>query len=66
MSAIKVGRVCVKLAGRDAGDKCVVTKVLDESFVEIKSQGRKKMRRCSIRHLEPTDVVVSSPDQFGK
>ncbi len=43
----------------------IYQKVLDESFVEIKSPGRKKMRRCSIRHLEPTDVVVSSPDQFG-
>lgn len=65
MSAMKVGRVCIKVAGRDAGSKCVITKVVDENFVEVKSQGRKKVRRCSIRHLEPTDIVVSSPDQFG-
>jgi large subunit ribosomal protein L14e len=59
MSAIKVGRVCIKTRGRDAGSKCVVTKVIDENFVEVKSDGRKKERRCSIRHLEPTEVSVS-------
>ena len=65
MSAIGVGRVCVKIAGRDAGEKCVITKVMDANFVEIKSPARKKVRKCAIRHLEPTDVVVSNPDQFG-
>lgn len=65
MSAISVGRVCIKTAGRDAGQNCVITKVIDGTFVEIKSRGRKRARRCSIRHLEPTDVVVSSPEQFG-
>ncbi|MEW6329598.1 MAG: 50S ribosomal protein L14e [Candidatus Micrarchaeota archaeon] len=53
MPAIEVGRVCVKLAGRDAGSKCVVANVLDENFVEVISAGRKKKRRVSIRHLEP-------------
>jgi len=65
MSAISVGRVCVKIAGRDAGEKCVITKLMDANFVEIKSPARKKARKCAIRHLEPTDVVVSNPDQFG-
>ena len=65
MSAIGVGRVCIKIAGRDAGQNCVISKIIDTRFVEIKSRGRKKARRCSIRHLEPTDTVVSSPDQFG-
>lgn len=60
MSAIKVGRVCIKTAGRDAGSKCVITKVMDENFVMVKSDGRKKERRCCIRHLEPTEVAVSS------
>ena len=59
MSALTPGRVCIKTAGRDAGDKCIIVKVLDGGFVEIKSDGRKKNRRVSIRHLEPTDVVVS-------
>lgn len=59
MSAIKVGRVCIKTRGRDAGEKVVITKVIDENFVEIKSESRKKERRCAIRHLEPTEVSVS-------
>ncbi len=60
MSAIKIGRVCIKTRGRDAGEKCVVTKVIDENFVQVKSEGRKgKERRCAIRHLEPTEVSVS-------
>ena len=60
MSAIKTGRVCVKIAGRDASEKVVITKVVDNNFVMIKSPARKKERKCSIRHLEPTDVVVST------
>ena len=59
MSAIKTGRICVKLAGRDAGEKVVITKIVDDNTVMIKSPGRKQERKCSIRHLEPTDVVVS-------
>ncbi|MFH1306442.1 MAG: 50S ribosomal protein L14e [Candidatus Micrarchaeota archaeon] len=60
MSAIKPGRICVKLAGRDAGEKVVVTKVVDNNCVMIKSPKRKKERKCAIKHLEPTDVAVSS------
>jgi large subunit ribosomal protein L14e len=60
MSAIKTGRICVKLAGRDAGQKVVITKIVDTNTVMVKSPGRAKERKCSIRHLEPTDVVVSS------
>jgi large subunit ribosomal protein L14e len=64
MGAITVGRVCIKTAGRDAGEKCVITKIIDKNFVEIRSIARKKIRKCAIRHLEPTDAIVSS-DQFG-
>ncbi len=59
MSALTPGRVCIKTAGRDAGEKCIVVKVLEGGFVEVKSEARKKPRRVSIRHLEPTDVVVT-------
>ncbi|MEM4633738.1 MAG: hypothetical protein QW275_01150 [Candidatus Anstonellaceae archaeon] len=61
MAAIQVGRVCVKLKGRDAGEKVVVTKVIDENFVMIRSPARKKSpeRKCAIVHLEPTETTVS-------
>jgi len=54
-----VGRVCIKTKGRDAGEKVVVTKVIDENYVIIKSPGRKQERKCSVLHLEPTEAVVS-------
>ncbi len=33
MPAVEVGRVCMKLAGREAGKKCVVVDVIDKNFV---------------------------------
>ena len=35
MPAIEKGRVCVKIAGRESGEKCVILDVIDESFVEV-------------------------------
>ncbi|MBW2970024.1 50S ribosomal protein L14e [Candidatus Woesearchaeota archaeon] len=49
---IEVGRVCLKIAGRDAGLKCVVVDVLD-NFVLIDGQTRR--RKCNPVHLEPLD-----------
>lgn len=52
----EVGRLCVKLAGRDAGGKCVVVDVLDSTYVMIDGQTRR--RKCNIKHLEPLDIVL--------
>ena len=52
----QVGRLCVKLAGRDARKKCVVIEVIDDNFVMIDGQTRRK--KCNIRHLEPLDKVL--------
>jgi large subunit ribosomal protein L14e len=57
---IEVGRVCVKLAGREAGRRCVVVDVLDSNFVLV-SGPRVKRRRCNIAHLEPTEQKVDIP-----
>jgi len=61
MAAIQVGRVCIKTKGRDSGEKVVVTKVIDENYVMVKSAARKKTpeRKCSVLHLEPTETKVS-------
>lgn len=48
---IDIGRVCVKIAGRDAGLKCVVVEDLGKSMVLIDGQTRR--RKCNISHLEP-------------
>jgi len=53
---IEVGRLCIKLAGRDAGLKCAVVEVLDKNFVMIDGEARR--RKCNIIHLEPLDEVV--------
>jgi len=52
MPAMQVGRKCVKLAGRDAGDEVVVTQVIDKNFVKIKTPKGKEVR-CNVHHLEP-------------
>ncbi len=51
-----IGRMCVKIAGRDAGLKCVVVDILDDTFVVIDGQTRR--RKCNIKHLEPLVEVV--------
>ena len=54
MAAIDVGRVCVLITGRRAGEEVVVTKVIDDNFVTVKTK-KGKERKSSIRHLEPTN-----------
>ena len=53
---IEVGRVCIKLAGRDASKKCVIVDILDNKFVLI--DGETRRRKCNILHLEPLEQVV--------
>lgn len=48
---IEVGRLCIKTAGRDAGKKCVIVEILDERFVLIDGETRRK--KCNQLHLEP-------------
>jgi large subunit ribosomal protein L14e len=55
---IDAGRVCMKKKGRDAGEKCVIINVLDNTFVEIVSKGRKQARKVNIVHLLPLDQTV--------
>jgi large subunit ribosomal protein L14e len=51
-----VGRVCVKLAGRDAGKKCVVVEVLDDKTVLV--DGMTRRRKCNKVHLEPINQTL--------
>ena len=54
---IEVGRVCMKIAGRDAGKRCVIVDILDAHRVLIAGETRK--RPCNMAHLEPMDNVVA-------
>lgn len=53
---IEVGRICVKTAGRDAGLKCVIVDVLDNKFVLI--DGETRRRKCNVFHLELLNETI--------
>jgi len=50
---IEIGRICLKIAGRDAGGKCVILDILDDNFVLVDGQVRRK--KCNMKHIEPLD-----------
>lgn len=52
----EVGRLVVKIAGRDGGKKAVVINVLDDKFVTI--DGETRRRKCNVAHLEPLGAVI--------
>lgn len=56
MSIFTVGRVCMKIAGRDAGRTCVVVEQLDNTFVLV--DGDTRRRKVNIKHLEPLPQIV--------
>jgi large subunit ribosomal protein L14e len=57
-----VGRICMKVAGREAGRVCVVvSKEKDKEFVVVtgpKIVTKVRRRKCNVRHLEPTPVII--------
>ncbi|MEM1808408.1 MAG: 50S ribosomal protein L14e [Thermosphaera sp.] len=68
MPAIEIGRICVKVAGREAGRKCVVVDIVDENFVIItgpKSLTGVRRRKTNIKHIEPTDKIINIPKGAG-
>ncbi len=61
MPSMEVGRICVKLVGRETGKKCVVVDVVDKNFVLItgpKAVTGVRRRRTNVDHLEPTPETV--------
>jgi len=51
-----IGRICIKLVGREAGKKAVIVNNLDKNFVLI--DGNVKRRKCNINHLEVTKEKI--------
>jgi len=71
MVSLEVGRVCLKIVGREAGKVCTVVKKLTEGkgksqpFVLVtgpKLLTGVKRRRCNIEHLEATQHTVLIKD----
>lgn len=52
----EIGRICVKIAGRDAGKKCVIVDLIDDNHVMI--DGETRRRKCNFAHLEPLNDAV--------
>lgn len=47
---VDVGDIAMKIAGRDAGQLCVVVDIIDNNFVLV--DGATRRRKCNLRHLE--------------
>jgi large subunit ribosomal protein L14e len=52
----EIGRLCVKIAGRDAGKKCIVVDSIDDNYVLI--DGATRRRKCNVNHLMPLSQVI--------
>ena len=48
---VDIGRVCTKIAGREAGEKCIVVDVVDKNYVVVSGPNVRR-KRCNIKHLE--------------
>jgi large subunit ribosomal protein L14e len=62
LPAIEVGRICVKIAGREAGSKCIIVDVIDKNFVLITGPQKitgVKRRRANVNHIEPTEKKIN-------
>ena len=64
MSIFEVGRICVKLAGRDAGRKCVIVEELDNLYVLVDGDVRRK--KVNINHLEPIEEMLDIKEKAIK
>jgi len=53
---MKIGQLCIKLAGRDGGQFCVVVDTIDDTYVLIDGNVRRK--KCNLKHLEALDKVL--------
>jgi len=56
MSLFDIGRLCVKLAGRDAGKVCVVVETINSVYVLV--DGKTRRRKVNVHHLEPLAQVL--------
>ena len=59
-----VGRICLKLRGREAGNRCVVVDVIDRNYVMVTGPFELtgvKRRRANMSHLKPLDETIDIP-----
>jgi large subunit ribosomal protein L14e len=58
---VTLGQIVVSRAGRDTGRRFVVTKIIDELFVQICDGDLRRIekpKKKKVKHLEPTGETV--------
>ena len=63
MNTLEKGSICIKTAGRNSGEKVVILKLIDNTFVEIEGFKIKK-KRCNISHLFPTRKKIDVSEKI--
>lgn len=61
VKVLDVGRIVVKVLGREAGRKAVIVDIVDANYVVVtgpKSLTGVKRRRVNVNHIEPTDKKI--------
>ena len=53
---IEIGRLVTKIAGRDAGCKAVIIDILDDKYILL--DGETRRRKCNILHIEPLNQKI--------
>jgi len=66
LATLEVGRVCMKIGGRESGKYAVVLKKMNDAFVLITGPRiltGVKRRRCNIEHLESLPYVLEIKEE---
>src|SRR3989344_1270142 len=61
MPSLEIGRVCMKIAGREAGKYCTVVKKVNAAFVLVSGPRLLtgiKRRKANIAHIEPLPYLI--------
>ncbi len=53
---VEVGQLVMKIAGRDSGEIGIIVDIIDDKFVLIDGNVRRK--KCNIKHLESLNKVI--------
>lgn len=64
--SIALGQIVVSKAGRDAGRRFIVIKVVDYQFVQISDGDLRRVekpKKKKIKHLEPTGEVAETIEE---
>ena len=61
---MEVGRLCMKIAGRDANKICVVIETYEDNHVLVDGETRRK--KCNIKHLEPMNKVIKIKEKASR